>query len=216
MFFDDMPRRRVEPLAELCFRHVLDDPAPARSLRLVGPDPKGRESSVTNLRRRGSGISRARPERMACGPGRCQFGELWRPLALPTSTVIPLVVLYHGGYWRARYGRKLMDRLAQDVTQRGWAAWNVEYRRVGLSGGGGGFPETFDDALRALRAVASLDGVDTTRIVTCGHSAGGHLALWAASAAHGLSDVTSPTLSGLAANTSPIPPPLAAVSLAGV
>lgn len=109
-----------------------------------------------------------------------------------------------------------MDRLARDITTRGWAAWNVEYRRVGIAGGGGGFPETFDDALRALRHIENLEGVDTSRVVTCGHSAGGHLALWAASAAGGLDRDRSPRLWGLAAGTRSIAPPVAAVSLAGV
>jgi dipeptidyl aminopeptidase/acylaminoacyl peptidase len=51
---------------------------------------------------------------------------------------------------------------------------------VGLLGGGGGFPATFDDVEAALDHVTRLGGVDPARVVTCGHSAGGCLALWVA------------------------------------
>jgi acetyl esterase/lipase len=73
-----------------------------------------------------------------------------------------------------------MNKLASVVASRGWAAWNVEYRRVGIGGGGGGWPETFIDVSAAIDHLALVDGIDRNRVVTCGHSAGGHLALWAA------------------------------------
>jgi acetyl esterase/lipase len=94
----------------------------------------------------------------------------------------PLVVLVHGGFWRAAFDRTLMTPLAEDLVGRGWAAWNIEYRRVGQAGGG--WPGTFDDVARAVDVLAELEGeghpIDLDRIVTVGHSAGGHLALWAA------------------------------------
>ena len=71
-----------------------------------------------------------------------------------------------------------MTSLAGDLAQRGIAAWNVEYRRVGQDGGG--WPGTFEDVAAAVDHLAELEHVDTTRVVTCGHSAGGHLALWSA------------------------------------
>jgi acetyl esterase/lipase len=79
-------------------------------------------------------------------------------------------VVLHGGFWRAAYDRHLMDDLCQDLAGAGWDAWNVEYRRLG---GGGGWPATFDDVTAALDLVGAP-------AVTIGHSAGGHLALWAA------------------------------------
>ena len=82
----------------------------------------------------------------------------------------PTIVLIHGGFWRAAYGRSLMDSLAADLVGRGWPVTNIEYRRLG---NGGGWPATFDDVL------AGIDAVDGPAI-TIGHSAGGHLALWAA------------------------------------
>ena len=35
-----------------------------------------------------------------------------------------------------RYGLDLMNGLAVDLAKRGYAAWNIEYRRVGNIGGG--------------------------------------------------------------------------------
>ena len=66
------------------------------------------------------------------------------------------------------------------MTDEGWAAWNLEYRRVGRFGGGGGWPATLADVGAALDGLARVPGLDLDRIVTCGHSAGGQLALWAA------------------------------------
>jgi len=91
-----------------------------------------------------------------------------------------VVVLIHGGFWRSTYTKVLMGRLARAVVSIGLAAWNVEYRRIGPFGGGGGWPATFDDVDAAVAMVARLPGVDGRRYLTCGHSAGGQLALWAA------------------------------------
>ena len=44
---------------------------------------------------------------------------------------------------------------------------------------GGGAPETFDDVAAAIDLLADL-GVPLDKVVTLGHSAGGHLAVWAA------------------------------------
>ena len=90
----------------------------------------------------------------------------------------PCVVLLHGGFWRTGWDRTLMTPLAIDLAARGLAAWNVEYRRVGQEGGG--WPGTFEDVAAAIDHLAGLDEVDTARVATCGHSAGGHLALWLA------------------------------------
>jgi acetyl esterase/lipase len=90
----------------------------------------------------------------------------------------PVVVLVHGGFWRYGWDRTLMTSLAHDLVRRGIAAWNIEYRRVGQEGGG--WPGTFLDVAAAVDHLEQLDAVDTSRVVTCGHSAGGHLALWLA------------------------------------
>src|SRR5207302_8466355 len=66
--------------------------------------------------------------------------------------------------------------------RRGYAAWNVEYRRIGRHQGGG-YPQTFDDVANGIDHLAGLDDkrLDLDDVTLVGHSAGGHLALWAAS-----------------------------------
>lgn len=74
----------------------------------------------------------------------------------------------------------MMRGLARDLVRRGWAAWNVEYRRVGW-GQGGGWPATYDDISRGIDHLATLDApLDLSRVIAIGYSAGGPLALWAA------------------------------------
>src|SRR5579862_1360670 len=67
-------------------------------------------------------------------------------LRLPPGDARGLVILLHGGFWRAAYGKDIMDSAAIALTREGWAVWNVEYRRVGA---GGGWPTTFDDVAAA-------------------------------------------------------------------
>ncbi|MGW9301602.1 alpha/beta hydrolase family protein [Streptomyces cyaneofuscatus] len=109
-------------------------------------------------------------------------------------TAAPLVVLLHGGAWRAPYDRAHVSPLADFLARRGFAVASVEYRRGGEEGHGqesgadpvaGRWPETLDDVAAALDAVPALAArelpeADVRRIVVTGHSAGGHLALWAA------------------------------------
>jgi acetyl esterase/lipase len=108
------------------------------------------------------------------GSDRAQLGELFVPEGRGPHAV---VVVVHGGYWRARYDRSLMTDLCVDLAAHGVAAWNLEYRRVGA---GGGWPETFLDVAAGVDALAGLDGLDLTRVAAVGHSAGGQLAVWAA------------------------------------
>jgi acetyl esterase/lipase len=86
----------------------------------------------------------------------------------------------HGGHWRAKYGKIVCRPLCLDLVRRGWAAWNVEYRRIGR-GQGGGWPATFDDVAAAIDHLTTLEGrrLDLADVHVIGHSAGGQLALWA-------------------------------------
>ncbi len=113
------------------------------------------------------------PTRYSYGGDREQFGELYRPTAAARPGT---VVLIHGGFWRSRYDLTLQQPMARDLIARGYTVWNLEYRRVG---NGGGWPVTPADVAAGLDHLATLD-VDTTRVVAVGHSAGGHLAAWAA------------------------------------
>ena len=115
-------------------------------------------------------------QRIVYGPDSSQYGELYRPVG---ATRPGVVVIVHGGFWRAQYDLSLGRPLAADLAMRGRVVWNVEYRRVGS---GGGWPGTFDDIATAVDTLADLD-VDASSVVTVGHSAGGHLATWVAARA---------------------------------
>ena len=103
------------------------------------------------------------------------------------------------------WDRTLMTPLAIDLARRGLAAWNVDYRRVGQEGGG--WPGTLEDVAAAVDRLTDVEEVDATRIVTCGHSAGGHLALWLAARHRPVSAVRG---------SSPRVRPVAAIAQAGV
>lgn len=140
------------------------------------------------------------------GPAPQQFGELRLPAGVGPH---PVVVFLHGGFWRARYDLAYARPLCADLTAQGFATWNLEYRRVGQAGGG--WPGTLLDVsagIDHLRSLATEHALDLARVITMGHSAGGHLALWAAARAR--LPATNPLAS---ANPLPI---FAAVSLAGV
>lgn len=117
--------------------------------------------------------------KIAYGPGEQQFGELWLPAGQGPH---PVVVLIHGGCWQADLpGTELMDYLAADLRDRGYAVWNIEYRRIGHKGGA--YPGTFLDVAAGvdhLREIAGPRRLDLNRVVLVGHSAGGHLVDWAA------------------------------------
>ncbi|MCW2590474.1 MAG: hypothetical protein JWQ86_2901 [Mycobacterium sp.] len=121
------------------------------------------------------------PMRYTYGEHPSQYAEL----SLPDGTgLAPVVVVIHGGYWRVGYGAELGRPLAADLAGRGFAALNVEYRRVG---DGGGWSQTGDDVANAVDALRA-DGqrlagsrLDLGHVVALGHSAGGQLAGWLAS-----------------------------------
>lgn len=112
-------------------------------------------------------------ETITYGRDASQFGELTRA----NGTSKGVVVVIHGGFWRSLYDLSLGRPLAASLARNGWDAYNLEYRRVG---NGGGWPRTFDDVSAGIDALAGIDGLDTARVTTLGHSAGGHLAVLAA------------------------------------
>ncbi|MBQ1069663.1 alpha/beta hydrolase [Micromonospora sp. D75] len=121
---------------------------------------------------------RAPADRIAYGPGPEQWGDLRLPSG-PHTGPAPVAVLLHGGFWRSVWGADLMDALAVDLAARGWASWNLEYRRPDRHGWDA-TTEDVEAGLTALRDLAADRPIDLERIVVLGHSAGGQLALRAA------------------------------------
>ena len=122
----------------------------------------------------------SRPATHRFGDDPSQVGELHLPRGPGPH---PVAVLLHGGYWQTQYGKLVCRPLARDLARRGYAAWNLEYRRLGDGrGGGGGWPMTFDDVADGIDLLADLAvPLDLSRVTAVGHSAGGQLVLWAAS-----------------------------------
>ncbi len=112
-------------------------------------------------------------ETISYGDDASQFAELTRGQGQSKG----VVVVIHGGFWKSAYDLSLGRPLAASLAKNGWDAYNVEYRRVG---NGGGWPTTFDDVSAGIDALARIDGLDTSKVITLGHSAGGHLAVLAA------------------------------------
>jgi acetyl esterase/lipase len=135
---------------------------------------------------------------------RCQRAELHLPAGRGPH---PVVVTIHGGSWATGVSKIVMRGLARDLVRRGYAVWNIEYRRVGR-GHGGGWPLTFADVAAAIDHLPNVDApIDLDHVTVFGHSAGGQLALWAASRSR---------LPEGAPGANPRIEPVAAVSAAGV
>jgi acetyl esterase/lipase len=109
-----------------------------------------------------------------------QFGELRLPQG---KGPFPVAVVIHGGCWVSKFATlQNTAALSDALRDAGIATWNIEYRR--LDDPGGGWPGTFADIADAtdkVREIAKAHPLDLSRVVTVGHSAGAHLALWAAS-----------------------------------
>ena len=114
------------------------------------------------------------------GADSSQWGELFLPERPDGGGHRGVVVVIHGGYWRSQYGAELGEPLARDLAAHGMAAWTLDYRRAG---NGGGWPHTFEDVLAGidkLKDIAASHALELGSVVALGHSAGGHLATWAA------------------------------------
>ncbi len=164
-------------------RDVLTRPAPPPDHTIrYGPGPE----QIADIRLPG-------PASPGCGLGSSGCGPA------------PLILLLHGGFWRAAYDRTHLGPMATALAAAGYLVCIPEFRRVGQAGGG--WPGTFDDVAAAVDTLPALvetfihDGLDgrgrsggstgsgsstgsggsaPRQVLLAGHSAGGHLALWAA------------------------------------
>lgn len=125
---------------------------------------------------------------VAYGAGADQVGEVWWPAARAGPGAVPaaLVLIIHGGFWQTEWDRAHVRPLAAALADAGYVVGSMEYRRIGSPGGG--WPGTFDDVAAAVDRLPEMimaiapDHARTDGVVLVGHSAGGHLALWAAAA----------------------------------
>jgi len=195
-----VPLAWLDPGAPLAPREAFLDPA-----RLVTIRGRGLEGIAWGVR---SLVARTEvpPTAYRYGDHIEQVGELRLPPH--AEGPLPVVVLIHGGGWRERWERDLMDGIATDLARRGYATWNLEFRRVGPSGGG--WPVTFADVAAGIDHLGELardHPLDLERVVAMGHSAGGHLGACAAA---------RPQLRSGTAGADPVVRVAAAVGLAGV
>ncbi len=120
-------------------------------------------------------------ETVLYGPEPENVAHLRLPAGDAPAAGWPLVALLHGGFWMDQWEFDLMDGLGADLAQRGYASLNLEFRRIGVTGGG--WPGTFADVAAALDHLPELAQagrpLDLSRVALVGHSAGGHLVLWA-------------------------------------
>lgn len=109
-------------------------------------------------------------------PGPDHVVDLYLP---PGNGPASVIVLAHGGYWQ--FDRRPCRLLAGALADDGFIVVLPEYR---LTGGGGGWPQSYLDIRAAINhlpeLLARLARPSLVDIVLVGHSAGGHMAMWLA------------------------------------
>ena len=141
--------------------------APSCVRTIFGRGTGGYEDALRHLQNRAA----APFDTVRYGPHRDNVGDLRRPMGGASG----IVILIHGGLWRQEYERDSTETLAVDLIGRGYFTWNIEYRR----GEDGGWPGSAHDVVSAVDFI--LRELPDMPVGIVGHSAGGHLGLWAAS-----------------------------------
>lgn len=90
---------------------------------------------------------------------------------------LPLLVVIHGGFWKPAYDRSHAQAMSAALALAGWSVLTLEYRRIP------GQPQAMlQDIASALTTLPSRVAPHNGKLLLIGHSAGGHLVLWAAAA----------------------------------
>jgi DNA-binding MarR family transcriptional regulator len=144
---DDLRRKlvKITEAGQEAIEHakrIFYEPPRTSGARTSRPEPPRRGTHTADS---------ATPVRYATSTGRTpsQFADLH----LPAGQRRPGTVVLIHGWWGPQYWAGNLDGAAADLAGRGWAAWNIEYRRLGL---GGGYPPTLEDAAAAIDYLATL------------------------------------------------------------
>jgi acetyl esterase/lipase len=123
-----------------------------------------------------------------------QLLDLYLPRQAGRAPGVPIIVYLHSGGWIGGSRVNVPDIAAAQVV-RGYALASVDYQ-LAVPGGAGSFPTAVFDVKRAIRFLklhARRWGVDPSRLVLMGSSAGGHLAALSGASLHALEpDLTGP------------------------
>lgn len=144
-------------------------PSPTPSPAIIEPSPPP-ESVPVALHTRSTIYWGNEPE---------QFGDLYLPNPRQEEEI--LIIMIHGGCWASQFTLDLQAELSEALADRGHVVWNIEYRSLG---NGGDWPTMFQDVASAtdfLKTLSDEHSLQLDNVVSMGHSAGGHLALWLAS-----------------------------------
>jgi acetyl esterase/lipase len=104
------------------------------------------------------------PIRIEYGREREQFADLYLPSREGRH---PVLVVIHGGRWQMSSTLNGIAAACGSLAEGGLAVWNLEYRRLGIAGGG--WPGTWEDVAAAtdyLRTFASKYSLDLNRVVS--------------------------------------------------
>lgn len=120
-------------------------------------------------------VAPAPDSEIAYGPLPDQVADCFLSADLGLATARPLLLLMHGGYWRPRYDREHLRTFAAALAAAGWQVVSIEYRRIP------GDPDAMvADVRAAIENLPDQIAGHNGEVIMIGHSAGGHLALWAA------------------------------------
>lgn len=90
----------------------------------------------------------------------------------PNSQSTTWIALIHGGYWREKFDKHMMDPLIDALIDAGYSVINIEYRR----GQSHTWPAPSDDVHDAIQHFRNSQFAPR-KIISIGHSVGGQIVL---------------------------------------